>query len=413
MNAPKAIVTFLLPLLMFSVQNICAQETLEREAEAVTHKEWYGGIEGGVPFGVSTFSSFGADKTRAGYNIGVFGGYRFNPVLSAELSAKWGKTNLSARDCCTESGYWLGADGITYHAPVAGFSGADYADLKSSVSLQQYVVRLNVNLLGFFRRTRQSRWRIELSPMLSAVGTKADVKTIADGNCIIKDKTRWHLGACGNLQASYNITDNLHLGIYSGITFLTGKGMDGVAKHIHDDNFLWESGVRIGLSFGKCRKKTKHTVQSVPTINEKPVEEVKASVQQNPDVMTETDTEEEKATIETKDKEIVFPVIYFDFNKTDIKSSEIAKLRDISQLLRKNPNLKITIAGWADPKGGTAVNNRISLRRAETVRSWLVGQGIDNSRMEVLGMGIDCDEPDASKARRVVVTDTDRKEAQK
>lgn len=249
--------------------------------------------------------------------------------------------------------------------------------------------------------------------MLSAVGTKADVKTIADGNCIIKDKTRWHLGACGNLQASYNITDNLHLGIYSGITFLTGKGMDGVAKHIHDDNFLWESGVRIGLSFGKCRKKTKHTVQSVPTINEKPVEEVKASVQQNPDVMTETDTEEEKATIETKDKEIVFPVIYFDFNKTDIKSSEIAKLRDISQLLRKNPNLKITIAGWADPKGGTAVNNRISLRRAETVRSWLVGQGIDNSRMEVLGMGIDCDEPDASKARRVVVTDTDRKEAQK
>lgn len=91
MNAPKAIVTFLLPLLMFSVQNICAQETLEREAEAVTHKEWYGGIEGGVPFGVSTFSSFGADKTRAGYNIGVFGGYRFNPVLSAELSAKWGK----------------------------------------------------------------------------------------------------------------------------------------------------------------------------------------------------------------------------------------------------------------------------------------------------------------------------------
>lgn len=259
MNAPKAILTILLFLWTFAVQDICAQEHPERKAEAVPHKEWYGGIEGGVPFGVSTFSSFGADKTRAGYNIGVFGGYRFNSVLSAELSAKWGKVNLSARDCCTESGYWLGADGITYHAPVAGFGGADYADLKSSVSLQQYGVRLNVNLLGFFRRTRLSKWRIELSPMLSAVGTKADVKTIAYGNSIIKGKTRWHLGAGGNLQASYNITDNLNLGIYSGLIFLTGKGMDGVAEHIHDNNYLWESGVRIGLSLGKCHKKTTDT----------------------------------------------------------------------------------------------------------------------------------------------------------
>ena len=113
--------------------------------------------------------------------MGLFGGYRFNPVLSAELSVKWGKANLSARDCCIEDGYWLGGDGKTYHAPVAGFGGADYTDLKSAVSLQQYGVRLNVNLFGFFRSLRYSRWRLEFSPMLAALGTKADVKTIAEG----------------------------------------------------------------------------------------------------------------------------------------------------------------------------------------------------------------------------------------
>lgn len=79
--------------------------------------QWYGGIEGGVPFGMSSFSSFGADKTRAGYALGLFGGYRFTSVLSAECSAKWGKTNLAARDCCAEGGYWLGTDRMTYHAP--------------------------------------------------------------------------------------------------------------------------------------------------------------------------------------------------------------------------------------------------------------------------------------------------------
>lgn len=256
MNKPKSIATCLLFIMMLAAQDVCAQEHMEREANDNSTAAWYGGIEGGVPFGVSTFSSFGADKTRAGYALGLFGGYRFNPVLSAELSAKWGKANLSARDCCAEGGYWLGADGKTVHAPVAGFGGADYADLKSSVSLQQYGVRLNVNLLGFFRKTRQSRWKLELSPMLAAVGTKADVKTIAGGNSLMKDKTRWHLGAGGNVQASYAVTDNLHLGIYSGITCLTGKGMDGVAEHIHDGNFLWESGVRIGWNFGN-RKEVK------------------------------------------------------------------------------------------------------------------------------------------------------------
>lgn len=55
---------------------------------------WYGGVEGGAPFSVAVFSSFGADKTRAGYAFGLFGGYRFSRVLSAELSAKWGQTNL-------------------------------------------------------------------------------------------------------------------------------------------------------------------------------------------------------------------------------------------------------------------------------------------------------------------------------
>ena len=134
MNKPKAIATCLLFIMMLAAQDVCAQEHLEREANDNSTAAWYGGIEGGVPFGVSTFSSFGADKTRAGYALGLFGGYRFNLVLSAELSAKWGKANLSARDCCAECGYWLGADGKTYHASVAGFSGADYADLKSSVA---------------------------------------------------------------------------------------------------------------------------------------------------------------------------------------------------------------------------------------------------------------------------------------
>lgn len=84
---------------------------------------WYGGVRGGVPFGISTFSSFGADKTRAGWTAGVYGGYRFNPVLALEVSAAWGKVGLSAQQCCIDKGYWLGADGVRYSAAVLDAAG--------------------------------------------------------------------------------------------------------------------------------------------------------------------------------------------------------------------------------------------------------------------------------------------------
>lgn len=97
-----------LSVLMLSLAAASAQES----APAV-NRGWYVGAEGGVPFSFGSFTSFGHDKTHAGYGAGLYGGYRFNPVLSAEISAKWGRTTLSAHGCCVDAGYWLGADGIT------------------------------------------------------------------------------------------------------------------------------------------------------------------------------------------------------------------------------------------------------------------------------------------------------------
>lgn len=209
---------------------------------------WYAGIQGGVPFGVSALSSFGADKTRAGWSAGIYGGYRFNPVLSLEAQAAWGEMNLSARDCCP--GYWLGSDGNLYEGAVAGMTGWGWHDLKSRVFTQRYGVQLNVNLLGFFAATKESRWTLELAPHLYAVGTKADFRTIAGNAQAMKGATRWHLGAGGNLQAGYALTEHLRLGIYTGMTYLTGQPIDGTPEHRHKANYVWESGLRLGWSFG-------------------------------------------------------------------------------------------------------------------------------------------------------------------
>lgn len=422
MTSVMSVLLFLCPCLAFG------QEEKGTETATATG-QWYAGLEGGVPFGFSTFSSFGADKTRAGYAFGLFGGYRFNPVLSAELTLKWGKASLSARECCATSDYWLGTDGVTYHSAVPGVSGCDYSELKSDVSLQQYGVRLNVNLLGLFAATRQSRWTLEVSPMLAAVGTKTTVKTIADGGRLMKDNTRWHLGAGGNLQAGYRLTEHLNVGVYSGITWLTGKGMDGIREHVHDANFLWESGVRIGWTFGKCNRKGKKNVPDVSTMNPEPAREVCPERTEIPavvadetaeraDIRQRTDSLPDKAeteiiAVESKEEAALsFPTVYFGFNRTDIAAGEKAKLQAIRDTLRKYPNVQVLVTGWCDNVGSRRVNDRISQRRAEAVKAWLVSHGIEVSRIRTQGMGIDRDEADHSKARRAV-TEKEVKENQR
>ena len=99
---------------------------------------WYVGVEGGMPFGFSTFSSFGHDKTHLGWAAGLYGGYRFNSIFSAELSAKYGEVNMSAQDCCVERNYWLGSDGVRYKAGVLGMDSWEYANLKSHVRMGRY-----------------------------------------------------------------------------------------------------------------------------------------------------------------------------------------------------------------------------------------------------------------------------------
>lgn len=393
-----------------------AQEKSSGQRFSPIVQGWYAGVQGGVPFGVSTFSSFGADKTRAGFTGGMYGGYRFNSVLSAELSMKWGKTALSAQDCCIGKGYWLGMDGNRYNTPVAGMDGWSYDDLKSSVGLQQYGVQLNVNLLGLFERTKQSRWTLEVSPLLAAVGTKATLQTISEDADVLKGDTDWHLGAGGNLQAGYRITQNLSAGIYSGITYLTGSRMDGAPEYRHKNNFVWESGVRIGWTFGKCDKAkamkqaaATEPIEVAPTVcpekTEKPAQpEIQPEEKQSEPTSIAVQPDKVETTVsavETKEEaQLTFPTIYFSFNRTSIAASEQPKLQVLLETLRQHSDVRISITGWCDSKGAKAVNERYSLLRAEAVKNWLVKNGIAAERIRTKGAGSDYNETDAEKARR-------------
>ncbi len=388
-------------------------------------KGWYVGVSGGLPFGFSTFSSFGFDKLHLGWTAGLYGGYQFNPIFSAELSAKYGEMNLTAQDCCVDRNYWLGSDGVLYRTSVLGMTGWDYADLKSRVRMGQYGARVNVNILGLFHKTAGSRWNLSASPHVYAVTTKASVRSMVDGTDAMKGSANWHFGYGADLQIGYRLSSCLSLGIYSGVTRLTGKRMDGMPEYLHKNNFVWESGVRLGISLSKKAKKSSaKTVEvttvpsegsklnqtaSVENVNQEnasketvaPVEHVN---QESAVPMDSTAPEKNVDNEGTETKTVTFPVIYFAFNSIDVSQSEEAKLNDILRVLNENPDMKVSVTGWCDSKGSETVNKRISRLRAESVKNRLVRKGIEPSRISVFGNGIDWTR-DAEYARRVEITD--------
>lgn len=400
----------LVAMLAFILPFSFARAEVKEDGKTIS-QGWYVGIEGGMPFGFSTFSSFGHDKTHLGWAAGLYGGYRFNSIFSAELSAKYGEVNMSAQDCCVERNYWLGSDGVRYKAGVLGMDSWEYADLKSRVRMGRYGARVNVNLLGLFHKTANSRWDLAVSPHIYAVTTKADILTIADDAKVMKGSANWHLGYGADLQVGYQLTSCLKLAIYSGLTRLTGERMDGMPEHLHKNNFIWESGIRLGISFAKAKKKNV-AVETTP-IAEPEVRTTEPEVQQLETTPKETTLQQEiaeKAETRVGEQEVVeqpkvtFPVVYFAFNSIGIKQSELSKLNGILHTLKENPEMKVTVTGWCDTKGSVAVNKRISRQRAETVKVWLVKNGIEANRITAIGNGSD-DTQDADKARRVETTD--------
>jgi outer membrane protein OmpA-like peptidoglycan-associated protein len=86
-------------------------------------------------------------------------------------------------------------------------------------------------------------------------------------------------------------------------------------------------------------------------------------------------------------EEFVFENIFFDFDKDELKPESMSSLKRLYEFLVQNYNVNIYIIGHTDNVGTSPYNESLSLRRAESVKNYLLEKGIKDGRAITKGMG--------------------------
>jgi outer membrane protein OmpA-like peptidoglycan-associated protein len=81
--------------------------------------------------------------------------------------------------------------------------------------------------------------------------------------------------------------------------------------------------------------------------------------------------------------------VTFETSRSSLTASSDLALDRVAQSLLANPDVRIEIGGHTDATGSTAANRRLSLQRAQSVKAYLVRQGIRPDRLETVGYGPD------------------------
>ena len=81
--------------------------------------------------------------------------------------------------------------------------------------------------------------------------------------------------------------------------------------------------------------------------------------------------------------------IYFDFDSSVVRSSEIVKLDEVIQILLTDGALKLIVEGHCDSRGTEEYNRALGERRANSVRDHLITAGIGADRVRTISFGED------------------------
>ena len=155
--------------------------------------------------------------------------------------------------------------------------------------------------------------------------------------------------------------------------------------------------LKLGFAFGALRTKDVKEVVEAPkplTFNEideivsrntdKIIQNQDKGINDIKDMLAEM-LKKEKAEI--KEGIRLETVREFELDKVAIRSVMNAVLQNNLTTLKNNPDINIRLVGHTDELGGNDYNYNLGMRRAQSIKDWLVSQGIRESRLTVTSKG--------------------------
>jgi len=97
----------------------------------------------------------------------------------------------------------------------------------------------------------------------------------------------------------------------------------------------------------------------------------------------------EDVIVTEKDYTIEIENVFFNFDKFKMQITANDKLDLLAKYLSENSSAKISVTGYTDAVGSKSYNNRLSLKRANTVQKYLVGKGANKNQIETFAYGED------------------------
>lgn len=89
-----------------------------------------------------------------------------------------------------------------------------------------------------------------------------------------------------------------------------------------------------------------------------------------------------------RDNQVVLNPIFFDFDKSNIRTDAEYELENLVDVMRNNPDMVIKIESHTDSRGSDRYNMKLSDRRAKSTSDYILSRGIDESRIEsAIGYG--------------------------
>jgi peptidoglycan-associated lipoprotein len=79
--------------------------------------------------------------------------------------------------------------------------------------------------------------------------------------------------------------------------------------------------------------------------------------------------------------------VFFDYDKSDVRSDARPVLKEDAEIIKNNPGVLVVIEGYCDVRGTEEYNLALGQRRADSVRAYLVGLGVPPSKIESVSKG--------------------------